>query len=289
MNRTTKLSILAGLIPVLILSVGSAYAGTYSIDGTVKSGGSGIDDAKVTAERVGDYESKRTNGVGYFDLNTSAGSTYTVESMKSAYTRDSDNLANPGTSMSDQTISSRSYETVDFKVAYDTDTSITHPAAKFLLLTGEPWFDEEHSIIFNETVDDEDWSTSDESTTDVCVLLIDMVEDLDWPDTNPEGADMLFGYSAYNVGAGNSQACMVGSDEFDDHPAVIVLSGSSDYARSVMHEISHAYDIGHDESACNTLIPGIMSVGPGPSACSEYIKNWIPDNDDTMETDRDRW
>lgn len=54
-------------------------------------------------------------------------------------------------------------------------------------------------------------------------------------------------------------------------------------ARTVMHEVSHAYGLQHNTSSCSTQIPGIMA-----SACSDsiYIKNWTPTEDTTMGSNR---
>ncbi|MDW8276304.1 MAG: hypothetical protein RMJ59_08010 [Candidatus Nitrosocaldus sp.] len=60
-----------------------AYA--YSITGYVKAGSAGLADAKVTAERVGEYKWTKTSmsgNVGSYTLTVDSTNSYTIAAMK---------------------------------------------------------------------------------------------------------------------------------------------------------------------------------------------------------------
>lgn len=285
-KKVISFAVLASLIPLLILGLDVVDAAGTNITGQVKSGGSGLDDAKVTAEKANEYQYARTNVLGNFDVATTTSSAYTVDSSKTAYARDRELVFGGGTSP-DHVIGTRLLTDVKFKVAYDDTNSITLASAKSTLLTGEPWFREEHSIDFIETTASYEWDTSDASAT-CASLLSDMVDDADWPNTT-NGADMLFGYSAKS-GMTGSKACGFFSGSYASNPAFVVTSVSPDHARSVMHEISHAYGLDETDTTCTSQVPNIMATDPNGGACSsQYIKNWNPTQDDHMNSHRSDW
>jgi len=56
-----------------------------------------------------------------------------------------------------------------------------------------------------------------------------------------------------------------------------------DMARTIMHEISHLYGFSHAPS-CTNIIPHIMA-----SSCTNYVKNWLPADDDLLDGSRRTW
>lgn len=283
MNLSLKLAIIAAIIPMI--GIGAVYAVGTNITGVVNSGGSALNDAKSTAERAGEYQWDRTDASGNYDLATTTTNSYTVESMKSGYTRDSDSVTG-GNSAPTQTISTRSYTDVKFKVGYDTTKSVTLSQAKDWLLDGEPWFRDEHSIDFVETTASESW-TSSGATATCAGFLSAMNSDIGWTGGDYGGADILFGFT--DNGFSDAVACInTTPGAGGTHPYIVADGDSSDMARTVMHEMSHAYGFSHNTSTCSTQIPGIMAIGPGPGTCSSsiYIKNWVPSDDTTLESRR---
>jgi hypothetical protein len=268
---------------LLMLAMQPAYA--ISITGNVKSGGVGLGDAKVTAERVGEYKWTRTatsGTVGSYSLTVGSTSSYTVAGMKTSYTRASATV-NGGSAAPDLNLSARSLTNIIFKIAFDTSagSGLTIDQARFYLYSAEPWFREEHSIDFQETGPGTAWSTSD-VTQVFCDpdMNKDMQEDVNWVFNNYGIAEMLIGFTGkqYTDGTG----CINGiPTQGGTHPYMQITNWSPDIARTVMHEVSHAYGLPH--ASCFNAIPGIMA-----STCNDsiYIKNWVPADDTTMESRR---
>jgi len=278
--------IIASLIPLLIWGFALVDAAGTNITGKVKSGGVALSDAKATAEKADEYKTIRTDGSGNFNLSTTTTNAYTVDSAKGEYTRDRELVYCGGVSP-DHTISTRSYADVKFKVAYDNDNSVTLAAAKAALNFGEPWYTDEHSIDFIDSTASHSWGTNGVSST-CSALLADLVSETNWP-TTLNGADMLFGYSAENVGA-TTKGCMYNTGSYAAHPAIVVISSSPDITRTVMHEVTHAYGLGETNTTCISQVPNIMATASDGSACpTQYIKNWNPSQDDHMETHRLDW
>jgi hypothetical protein len=279
MNLAFKLAIAAVLAPMI--GVGLVYAGGTNITGTVEFGGSGVNDAKATAERVEEYKWDRTDSSGDYDLATTTTNSYTVSSMKTGYTRDSDSV-NGGNVAPDQAISTRANTDVKFKVGYDATTTVTLTEARDWLLDGEPWFLEEHSIDFIATTASESWTSGSDDT---CAnLLTEMNNDIGWTGGDYGGADVLFGFTDGAIT--NANACInaiPGSG--GNHPYIIAdFANTADMARTVMHEMTHAYGFSHTLS-CTNQIPGVMATNASNQSCSDsiYIKNWVPNDDTTLE------
>lgn len=275
-------AIFALLLAVVIVQ--PAYA--ISITGKVKSGTNGLGDAKVTGERVGEYKWTRsaTSGtVGSYTLTVASTNSYTVSAMKTSYTR-STATVNGGSVAPDLSLSTRSLTNIVFKIAFDTapGSRLTIEQARSYLYAAEPWFREEHSIDFTETGPGTAWTTSGVSDN-YCTptMSTDMRNDVNWNSGNYGIAEILIGFTGIQMtdatGCINAIPTQGGT-----HPYILVSNTSPDIARTVMHEVSHAYGLPH-VSTCSSQIPGIMA-----SFCTDsiYIKNWVPADDTTMQARR---
>lgn len=279
-----KYLILAALTPLLIAgSIVTVDATHNSIDGNVASGGSGLNDAKVTAERSGTYKYDRTDSSGNYDVLTTDTNLYTVDSMKGGYTRDSDQVSG-GNTAPNQFLSTRSDITVNFKIAYDDDTSVTVTEARNELVRAEPWFDEEHSIVFNEFSSSASWTSDQETSSDPCVVKGEAESDTSWDTGTYSGSDILAAFSDGKMGANDAKACGDVPNSGATHPSIFVdirTGDSSDIRdRRVAHELTHNYGFSH--LSCTGVVPSLMAVTCG----SDYIINWTPSHDNTLENRR---
>lgn len=286
MNKLLTLAVLAPLLIAGIIAIADAV-GT-NITGNVKSGGVNLNDAKATAERIGEYKWDRTNTSGNYDLLTSTTNLYTVDSMKGGFTRDSDEVAGGNTAPNQSLNTREQIITVHFKIAHDGSTSVTETEARNELLRAEPWFDEEHSIIFDEFQASESWTSAEVTSNDSCDLLTELRSDIGWnsPTNDWDGADILFGVSDGKITGTASKACANAPTEGGTHPAAYVDISGTSFARdrTVAHELSHNYGFEH-MSSCSNLIPSIMAV-TDTQQCDDYIINWQPSHDTTLENRR---
>lgn len=280
-----ELMLLIAFTSLLGIAVLPAFA--VNITGNVKSGGTGLGDAKVTAEKVAEYKWTRsaTSGtVGSYSLSVAGTSSYTVAAAKTSYTRASATV-NGGSAAPDLNLSTRSLAVVMFKIAFDTavGSQLTIEQARFYLYSAEPWFREEHSIDFQETGPGTAWTTTGLSSGSACEnFRDDMKTDVNWNTGNYGIAEVLIGFTGKSMDPG-TYGCINGDPQGGGtHPYIIISNTSPDMARSVMHEVSHAYGLDHNTSSCSTQIPGIMA----PSTCVHYIKNWRPTDDTTMNLRR---
>jgi hypothetical protein len=282
-----KESALLGLSALLLLSISVHQAYAVNITGTVKSGGTGLGDAKVTAEKVDEYQWTRsaTSGtVGSYTLSAGTTNSYTVAASKQGYTRASTSV-NGGSAAPDLNLSTRSNTVIVFKIAFDTavGSGLTIEQARFYLYSGEPWFLDEHSIDFQETGPGTAWTTTGLSAGSACEnFRDDMKTDVNWVNGNYGIAEILIGFTGKSMNPGTYGCINTIPNGQQQHPYITISNSSPDIARSVMHEVSHAYGLQHTNS-CTGQIPGIMAVG-----CSDslYIKNWTPTDDSLVETNR---
>lgn len=271
---------LALIATLLAVGIGQAYA-VSTITGKVKTGSTGINDVKVTAEKSSEYKWTRTNSNGDYSVTVDTTNSYTVQSSKTGHTRDSTTV-NGGSVSPDHILGTRSLLDIKFKVAYDTTTGITLSQAKSYLLSGEGWFLEEHSIDFIETTASSTW-TSSGAATDCASLGTEMKNDATWSSGNYGTAEMLIGFTG--VAMSDAYGCINAIPSAGStHPYIVISTSSLDMSRTVMHETSHAYGLTHTSGlTCGSQIPGIMA-----SSCSNsiYIKNWTPTDDQTVESRR---
>lgn len=271
-----------------LLGIAMLPAFAVNITGNVKSGGTGLGDAKVTAEKVAEYKwtrSATSGNVGSYTLSVDSTNSYTVAASKQGYTRASATV-NGGSAAPDLNLSTRSNTVIMFKIAFDTSVGsrLTIEQARFYLYSAEPWFLDEHSIDFSETGPGTAWLSDPYVSGNACEnFRDDMQTDVNWVSGNYGIAEILIGFTGKSMGNGNG--CINGPplpSGPGQHPYIAISNTSPDIAGTVMHEISHAYGLQHNTSSCSTQIPGIMA----PSTCSNYIKNWTPSDDSLMETNR---
>jgi len=290
MNRNLMLLLLTVSLALSMGGITDAFATHNS--GYVKEGATGIDDAKVTFEKVGEYEYDRTSSSGlYGEYLPSGSSGWYVDAMANVYDRDTTSGISQGDSYNFD-LSDRSNNTLDIKIAPDSSTGVTAVEARAWVNLGEPWYEEEHTIIFDEWQATESWTSAGASSSGCADVLSELNSDIAWLSANDyDGADILIGftdgkmsgpYACMNNDSGSNPPTSGGN-----HPYVVVDQDSSDLARSVMHEISHAYGFDHVDATCSGQIPGIMATASGGGACSnEYIKNWVPADDVTLDSRR---
>lgn len=108
-----------------------------------------------------------------------------------------------------------------------------------------------------------------------------MKNDINWNSGNYGIAEILIGFTGKQMPDANGCINAVPTAG-GTHPYIMVSNWSPDIARTVMHEVTHAYGMDHVTS-CLNQIPGIMASSCGDSL---YIKNWVPDDDTTMESHR---
>lgn len=276
------------IVAASLLSVTVLQAYAVNITGNVKSGGTGLGDAKVTAEKVNEYAWTRsaTSGtVGSYTLSVGSTSSYTVAASKQGYTRASTSV-NGGSAAPDLNLSTRSNTVITFKIAFDTSvgSQLTIDQARFYLYSAEPWFLDEHSIDFQEAGAGTAWSSLPWVSGNDCLNFnSDMKTDVNWVSGNYGISEILIGFTGKSFGLGYGCINTIPNGA-QQHPYITISNFSPDMARSVMHEVSHAYGLQHI-SSCTNVIPGIMAVTCGESS-SLYIKNWEPSNDSLMETNR---
>lgn len=280
--------LIAFIIAASLLSITVTQAYAVNITGNVKSGGTGLGDAKVTAEKVNEYAWTRsaTSGtVGSYTLSVGSTSSYTVAASKQGYTRSSATV-NGGSAAPDINLSTRSNTVIMFKIAFDTSvgSQLTIDQARFYLYSAEPWFLDEHSIDFQETGAGTAWSSLPYTSGNDCLNFnTDMKTDTNWVSGNYGIAEILIGFTGKSFGLGYGCINTIPNGA-QQHPYITISNFSPDMARSVMHEVSHAYGLQHI-SSCTNVIPGIMAITCGESS-GLYIKNWEPSNDALMETNR---
>lgn len=283
-------ALIAFLIPLLGFGVDHAYA-SVTLSGTVENTSSmGLDDAKVTAEAGGSYEWERTAGDGTWSMTADSGKTYKVDGMKTSYDRDRVSGVSGTTSGIDHELSSRSVVSAKFEIAADEEFRSLYGAswkstAANKLFAAEPWFEEEHYMTFVDNYYYETWD-SDDSEDDCGALQSELESETGWGGGTYHSSDILLGFTTTAMtymGSGcNALADVPGMG--GTHPVIISRHTTSDMARTIMHEITHTYGFSHIGS-CSGIIPHIMA----PSCGGDYIKNWTPDDDDTIENSRRTW
>ncbi len=286
MNKLMIIPILA----TLVFALGSVSMAEASHNmGYTEDSGNGLDDTKVTFEKAGEYEwydSSYSSGYYYEYLPT--GSTgWTVSAMKDGYDRDVATNVDQG-DREDFDIDTRSDVTVQFKMAYDTTTSVSLSEARNELVRAEPWFEDEHGIVFNEWNSNSAWTSSGQSTTNCGSVLNHAVSDANWSSGNYGSADILAVFSDGHMSSNSPKACGSQPTGGSSHPILYVdiRTSDSNYDRDrrVAHELTHNYGMGH-ASTCTNIIPGLMAVTDN-NQCDEYMINWSPTNDSNLENRR---
>lgn len=301
-NNRNIVLLLAILAPVLLTVGGFASAdASHYTNGNVKDGSSGLDNAKITFERAGDYEYARTTSATgyYYEYLPSGSATWSVDAMQDSYDRDTSTGISQNQKNNDFDLSTRNSITASFKVAYDTDTSVSPSEARDQLMRAEPWFNEEHGIEFDEFGASESWDSDGETSNDSCDIRDELTSDIGWITVDDyDGTDILIGFSDGKITGTASKACMSDGVTINTiptaggtHPYIYIdIAGTNhDMDRRVAHEISHVYGFSH-QTTCTDNIPNIMGMAAGTGYCGTngdgYIVNWTPTADLTLENRR---
>ena len=214
-----------------------------------------------------------------------------IDAMAVGYDRDAKTNINEGT-RNDFDISTRSEITVRFKVGYDDTTGVSESEARDELLRAEPWFRQEHGIVFDVYNDIGNWTSSGQSTTDCIPVLNHTKSDLNWSYGNYGTSDILAVFSDGHMALTAGKACGERPVIGGTHPAMYVDIRTDHYDwirdRRVAHELAHLYGFGHLASCPVDLIPNLMAM-TNFDRCDGYIVNWTPDDDITMENSRRTW
>jgi len=152
--------------------------------------------------------------------------------------------------------------------------------------SAETYFQIEHSIDFSE---DSSTSWGANGNTDCSDALDELESDVNWASVSAN-SDILIGFTTVQLTfvdpvdglTKNANACTRSPYGSTSSPVIVVGVGSSDFPRTIMHELTHDYNMGHETATCTTQIPNVMASG----CVSQYVKNWNPSQDTNMENRR---
>ena len=265
-----------------------------NISGDIEENNVGEPNAFATFERIGEYWFDETDGNGdYTTTQTSSGGFYHIDGYKKDHTRDS-TTAFDGTTPSDLDINSRSDNNVLILVVYDDDTNVTASEAIAEVKASENLLRDQHSIdyVTSTTSTSVQFDSTGETTCDD--HLKDARDEANWTTGNFGSWDVMIAITD-NGFSDTGGACMRSydatnvPDEDGQHPYIVIdMDGTHfDTEHLGMHEMTHAFGIDHTNASCSSQIPGIMAVNAANTqSCTEQITNWIPSNDDDMESNR---
>lgn len=283
MNMNKSFSILT--VAVLTLSLGLAPAFATHIEGEVENTSSlTLNGAWVTSEAANKFAKTTQPNSGDYSVGPTASSN-TVSASQYFYERDSQTSVSWNANNIDFALSSLGVANMEYVIAVDgmsTSTMRGH------ITDAEEYFQIEHSINF---VEDSSTSWTRSGNVD-CQDLIDEVEsDVNWSSLSAN-SDFLIAFVNVQMEDGNGNdihACTDGVGGSTQSPVIVIGNSSTDYVRTIMHELTHDYEIDHEGASCTTQIPNIMAFGGtngAPCSSSQYIKNWTPAQDDEMQDNR---
>ncbi|MEX0862611.1 hypothetical protein [Nitrosopumilus sp.] len=268
---------------VLVLSIGITPA--FAMSGAVETtGGLKINGAWVTSEKANDYKKTTQPSTGDWSLSV-AGNGNTVSGAPYLYNRGVETGVDNNAINVDFSLTTRSAETMEYVIAVD-DMSTT--TMRSHINGAKEYFQFDHSINFSE---DSSTTWSHGTKTKCSELLTEVQNDVSWS-TLKANSDFLIAFVNIQMkdddGTTNIHACTDGVGGSTASPVIVIGNTSPDYVRTIMHEITHDYEIDHDGTTCSSQTPNVMAFGAsGGSPCSsQYIKNWTPSQDTTMESRR---
>ena len=287
--------LMMSVITAMLFTVGGILMtdATHTNLGYVEDSGTGVNPAKVTFEKAGEYEWENViSATGYYSQVLPNGSTgWYIDAMADGYDRDAKTNINEGT-RNDFDISTRSEITVRFKVGYDDTTGVSESEARDELLRAEPWFRQEHGIVFDVYNDIGNWTSTGQSTTSCIPVLNHAESDLNWSYGNYGTSDILAAFSDGHMASDAAKGCAHVPLWGGTHPAMYVDIRTEDpdwiRDRLVAHELTHNYGFRHLASCPVDLIPNLMAM-TNNDRCDGYITNWTPDDDITIENSRRTW
>ncbi|KAF6245126.1 M12 family metallo-peptidase [Nitrosopumilus sp. b2] len=274
MSHRKNISLVLALA-VLTMTVGLSPA-FAAITGEVLDGASTNTDAWVTAESAGNYQIDYQPSSGDYSVGPN-GQTSTVSASKYGDEREVQTGISSSQSNVDFDIGSRT--TIHVNYVLSVDGSISESAMRSHIQSAEDYFQEEHNINFIESSSPTWGSETDTTYSD----LRDNVEtDVDWDNITGDILIAFLDDDDMTCSGVAATGCTTVESSGGNRPTILVASDSSDFPRTIMHELSHNYGMSHDTALCASLVPGIM----GTSCGSNYIMNWRPTHDTDMENRR---
>lgn len=128
-NDENKKALLGALLAVSLTAVVVIPAYAISISGVVRQVDfSTLADPKITAERVGEYKWTRGTSTGSYSVGVDTTNNYSVDAMKSGYQHNRINNVPGGSTSQNFILGTRSYATLDVRIAADEEFRNLHGA-----------------------------------------------------------------------------------------------------------------------------------------------------------------
>ena len=270
---------------VLVLSVGITPAFAANISGEVKTtGGLTMNGAWVTSEATNTYAKAIQPSSGDYSVGPTANSN-TLSSSQYLFNRGIQTGVSGSATNVDFSLGTRSAETMEYVIAVDgmsTTTMRSH------INGAKEYFQYEHTINFSE---DSSTSWTHGTKTKCSELITEVKSDVNWASLSAN-SDFLIAFVNIQMkdddGVTDIHACTDGVGSSTASPVIVIGNTTPDYVRTIMHEMTHDYEIDHDGTSCTSKIHNIMAFGGtnGAPCTSQYIKNWTPSQDTTMQSRR---
>ncbi len=239
-----------------------------------------LNGAQITSEQVGQYEWTTQPSSGDYSVGPNEPTNNWIAAMQYFFQRSTQSGISDSATNVDFSLNSQTVNVLNHEIAI---SGMSLTAARSHIGVVEAIFQTEHSINFTE----ENTHTWTASGSDDCPTLIDEMQSaVGWSSTS---SDVLIGFvnKQLTVGGNNVHACTV---EFGNGatPTILIGDTTSDFDRTIMHELSHDYGIAHITSSCSGQHPNIMAFGNGGGPCTNpiYIKNWANGHDSLMQSNR---
>lgn len=272
---------LLALTAILVLSVGITPAFATHIEGEVTNTSSQtLNGAWVNSEAANNYAHTTQPSSGDYLVGPTSG-TNTVSASQYYFERDTQTGVAWYANNIDFSLSTQSVENLEYVIAVD---GVSTSTMRGHINNAEDYFQIEHSINF---IEDSSTTWSINGNLDCGDALDELESDVSWSSISAN-SDILIGFVDEQLTAvinGNTvdvNACTRGPFSSTASPVIVIGDSSSDYPRSIMHELTHDYDMDHETASCTSQIPNIMAV----DCTSQYVKNWTPSQDTNMENRR---
>jgi len=292
MKRENMIKVIGVSILAVIGIIVPAYA-VSTISGTVTSGGTGLNNAKVTAEQIGgflvapEYVWTRTSTTGSYSLTVNdAGTVYQVAAMLTGKQYNKIDRT-PPTSTANYALTSILLKDAIIWVVADDGFQADHPswqidAKNIAYAFADGWFREEHSINMKDSGATYGTYASPNSAPDCTTWAQNARTALDWSSTNNRGAKIAIVVAGKDVTFTNGDLGCINPaipSSSGTYPLIVVKDGYGDPAKLSMHEIGHAYSLTHSTASWKHVMwASVNNV--------DAIKNWRPADDSTIELNR---
>lgn len=269
------------VISLLTISIGFSPAfATINGEVTEDDFGLTLNGAWVVAESADEYVLAFQPSSGDYSLGATA--TSTVSTSQYFFQRDTQTGVSSTANDIDFVLGDLAKHDLDYLLAVD---GLSASTMRGHINDAEEHFQVDHSINF---VEDASTSWTHGGNTD-CVDLINEVEsDVSWSTENAEVLIAFVDIDNMTAEIGGQTvdifACTLGPFDANQRPTIVIANDSPDFDRTIMHELTHTYDMDHETATCSTQIPNVMAVACGMSG--QYLKNWTPTQDTNMENRR---